>query len=82
MKINDINIKEPKRSHIQHQNRIIINFSNISKDVIKKAEEIRGPSVNSKPEAIEGFLKSQNIKKSQINSKSTEKGEFYFYKKT
>ncbi len=61
-------------------NRIAINFSNISKDVLKKTQEIRGPSINSKPEALEGFLKSYNIKKSQVNLKSTEKGEFYFYK--
>ena len=62
-------------------NRIIINFSNISKEILKKPQEIRGPSINAKPEAIEGFIKFQNIKKSQLNLKSTEKGEFYFYKK-
>ena len=79
-KINDIRNKGTATS-FSTPNRIIINFSNISKDVIKKSEEIRGPSVNAKSEAIEGFLKSHNIKKSQVNSKSTEKGEFYFYKK-
>jgi len=77
---NSINIKGPKISY-STPNRIVINFSNISKEVVKKAQEIRGPSVNSKPEALEGFLKSQNITKSQINSKSSEKGKFYFYKK-
>ncbi len=61
-------------------NRIAINFPNISKEVLKKSEEIRGPSLNSKPEALEGFLKSYNIKKSQVNLKSTEKGKFYFFK--
>ena len=63
-------------------NRIIISFSNISKEVIKKSQEIRGPSINAKSEALEGFLKSHNIKKSQVELKSTEKGEFYFYKKS
>ncbi len=62
-------------------NRIILNFSNISKEVVKKTQEIRGPSVKAKPEALEGFIKSHNIKKSQIKSKLTEKGEFYFYNK-
>ena len=61
-------------------NRILINFSNISKEVLKKSEEIRGPSISAKPEALEGFLRSHKIKKSQINLKKTEKGEFYFYK--
>ncbi len=77
---NNINIIGSKVS-FSTPNRIIINFSNISKEVIKKAQEIKGPSVNSKPEALEGFLKSQNITKSQLNLKSTDKGEFYFYKK-
>ena len=62
-------------------NRIIISFSNISKDVVKEALEIKGPSVNVKSEALDGFLKSHKIKKSQVNLKPTEKGEFYFYKK-
>jgi len=61
-------------------NRVAINFSYISKVVLKKSQEIRGPSLNSKPEALEGFLKSYNIKKSQVDLKSTEKGKFYFYK--
>ena len=77
---NNINVKGSKAS-FSTPNRIIINFSNISKEVIKKPQEIKGPSVNAKPEALEGFLKSQNITKSQINLKSTDKGEFYFYKK-
>ena len=60
-------------------NRIIINFQHISKNVLKKSQEIKGPSVNAKPEALKGFLKSHKIKESKIYSKSTEKGEFYFY---
>ena len=62
-------------------NRIVINFSNISKDLIKKPQEIRGPSINAKPEALEGFLRSHNIKKTNVELRSTDKGEFYFYKK-
>ncbi len=79
-KDNNINIKGSTES-FSTPNRIIINFSNISKEVVKKSQEIRGPSVKAKSEALEGFLKSQKIKKSQIYLKSTEKGEFYFYKK-
>ena len=62
-------------------NRIVINFSNISKDLTKKPQEIRGPSINAKPEALEGFLRSHNIKKTNVELRSTDKGEFYFYKK-
>ena len=32
-------------------NRIIINFSNISKNIIKKSQTVKGPSENAKPEA-------------------------------
>ena len=77
---NDIKVKGSSNS-LSTPNRIIINFSNISKHLIKKSQEIRGPSVSAKPEALKGFLKSHNIKKSQIKSKLTEKGEFYFYNK-
>ncbi len=77
---NNINIKGLSNS-LSTPNRIVINFSNISKDIIKKSQEIKGPSINAKPEALEGFLKSHNIKKSQVKAKFTEKGEFYFYRK-
>ncbi len=77
---NNIKIKGSKIS-FSTPNRIIISFSNISKDVLKKSQEIKGPSTNAKSEALEGFLKSHNIKKSRVTTKNTEKGEFYFYKK-
>ncbi len=76
---NNIKIKGPI-SVFSTPNRIVICFSNISKEVIKKSQDIRGPSINAKIEALEGFLKSHNIKKSQVDLKSTEKGEFYFFK--
>ena len=62
-------------------NRVVINFSNVSKDVIKESQEIKGPSTNAKLDALEGFLKSHSINRSQIKIKKIEKGEFYFYKK-
>ena len=77
---NNIKIKGSAKS-FSTPNRIIINFSNISNDTIKNSEEIKGPSVNAKSEALEGFLKSHNINKSQATPKSTEKGEFFFYTK-
>jgi len=77
---NNISIKGSTDAY-STPNRIIVYFSNISKEVFKKSQELKGPSVNSKQEALEGFLKSHDIKKSQVNTKLTEKGEFYFYKK-
>ena len=62
-------------------NRLIVHINKISKDVIKKAEEIRGPNINAPEKALEGFLKSNKITKDKVFKKSTEKGIFYFYNK-
>ena len=62
-------------------NRLLILFSKINKEVIQKAEEIRGPNINAPEKALEGFLRSNNISKEEIFKKNTDKGEFYFYKK-
>ena len=62
-------------------NRLIFHINKISKDVIKKEEEIRGPNINAPEKALEGFLKSNKISKEKVFKKSTEKGIFYFYNK-
>ncbi len=62
-------------------NRLVLYFKKIESEIYKKSEEIRGPKVNAPEKAIEGFLKSNLIKKKDIYKKSTEKGEFFFYKK-
>ena len=62
-------------------NRLIVYINKIPKDVIKKAEEIRGPNINAPEKALEGFLKSNKISKEKVFKKSTEKGIFYFYNK-
>ena len=62
-------------------NRLLVHIDNITRHVYKKSKEIRGPNINSPDKALEGFLRSNNINKSQVFAKKTEKGEFYFYKK-
>jgi glycyl-tRNA synthetase beta chain len=62
-------------------NRLIILFEGLSKEIIKKAEEIKGPNVNAPEKAIEGFLRSNQINKKDLLKKRIEKGEFYFFKK-
>ena len=54
-------------------NRLILNIDKISKVIIKKAEEIRGPNLKATDEALEGFIRSNNIKKSQIFKKKNRK---------
>ena len=62
-------------------NRLIVIFEGLSKEITKKAEEIKGPNVNAPEKAIEGFLRSNQIDKKNLVKKNIEKGEFYFFKK-
>ena len=61
-------------------NRLLILFDRVNKEVVQKAEEIRGPNINAPETALEGFLRSNKIEKKEIFKKKTDKGEFYFYK--
>ena len=71
-----------KSSSFSTPNRLIILFDGMSKEIIQKAEEIKGPNVNAPEKAIEGFLRSNQIDKNNLLKKKTEKGEFYFFKKS
>ena len=61
-------------------NRLIIHFDKIKKDIIKKAEEIRGPKTEAPDIAIEGFIKSNNIKKKIYLKKRQIRENFIFLK--
>ena len=74
-----INFK--KCSAFSTPNRLVVLFDEIDKIILRKTEEIRGPNVNAPEKAIEGFLKSNKIEKSETFIKKTEKGDFYFFKK-
>ena len=62
-------------------NRLIVYCENISQKIIKAEAEIRGPSVNAPEQALNGFIKSNNITKEETFIRKTDKGEFYFFKK-
>ena len=51
-------------------NRLVINIDKLTKEIVKKAEEIRGPNTESPERALEGFLKSNNIQKYNENPSS------------
>ena len=70
-----------KSSSFSTPNRLIILFEGLSKEIIQKAEEIKGPNVNAPEKAVEGFLRSNLIDKKDLFIKKIEKGEFYFFKK-
>jgi glycyl-tRNA synthetase beta chain len=71
-----------KSSSFSTPNRLIILFEGLSKEITQKAEEIKGPNINAPEKAVEGFLRSNQIDKNDLLKKKTEKGEFYFFKKS
>ena len=71
-----------KSSSFSTPNRLIIVFEGLSKEITQKATEIKGPNVNAPEKAIEGFLRSNQVDKKDLIKKKTEKGEFYFFKKS
>jgi len=75
-------ISYKKNSSFSTPNRLIILFEGLSKEIIQKAEEIKGPNVNAPEKAIEGFLRSNKIDKNDLFKKKIEKGEFYFFQKS
>ena len=60
-------------------NRLIVYIDKITKQVSKKSEEIRGPNVNFPDKALEGFLRSNNINKSQVFKKKNSKRRILFF---
>ena len=69
-----------KSSSFSTPNRLIIIFEGLTKQLVLKSEEIKGPNINSPEIALEGFIRSNNISKKNLFKYKTEKGEFYFYK--
>ncbi len=76
----DNNIKFRKSSSFSTPNRLIILFEGLEKELLITSVEIKGPKSNAPDQAINGFLKSNQISIDQIYKKKTDKGEFYFYK--
>ena len=62
-------------------NRLIILFEGLNNEIIEPEQELRGPKTNAPDKALEGFLNSNSLNKNQLFKKSSEKGEFYFFKK-
>ena len=67
-----------KSTSFSTPNRLVILFEGLSKEVIQKEEEIRGPIISAPEKALEGFIRSNKIEKKDLFKKKIEKGEFYF----
>ena len=50
-------------------NRLLVFFENLEKEVKKKSEEIKGPNIDASEQALEGFLRSNQINNKEIYKK-------------
>ena len=63
-------IKSKKSFSISSPNRVVIVFEGLDKLIQIKSEEIRGPKVEAPEQAIEGFVRSNNIEKDRLYKKN------------
>jgi len=58
--------------------RLVFVIDGIPKKIEEKGKIIKGPKISAPATALEGFIKSNNLKKEDIYKNKIEKGEFYF----
>ncbi len=58
--------------------RLVFVIGKIPKKIEEKKKIIKGPKIDSPQVALDGFIKSNKLDKSDIYKKKLEKGEFYF----
>tara|TARA_Y100000590_G_scaffold293668_1_gene330790 strand:- start:1025 stop:3091 length:2067 start_codon:yes stop_codon:yes gene_type:complete len=75
------NIEFKKNFSFSTPNRLLILFDGINPEIFQKETEIRGPIISAPEKALDGFLKSNELKNKDIYKKETERGVFYFAKK-
>lgn len=60
-------------------NRVAVCIQELPDSIPNKTTEIKGPNINAPAQALAGFFKTYNTKKSECTIKETPKGSFYFY---
>ena len=76
LKKKEINFKSSKS--FSTPRRLVFFIEGIPEKIEQKKRIIKGPSVKAPQEALDGFIKSNNLNKSDVYKKNLEKGEFYF----
>ena len=72
----EINFKSSKS--FSTPKRLVFVTDGIPEKIEQKKKIIRGPKIDAPPEALDGFIRSNNLNKEDIYKKKIEKGEFYF----
>ena len=72
----EINFK--KSQSFSTPKRLVFFIDQIPEKIEQKSKIIKGPKVGTPETALDGFIKSNNLNKSDVYKKTIEKGEFYF----
>ena len=80
VRLNKKEIKFNSSRSFSTPQRLVFVIDGISEKIIQKQKVIKGPKTGAPQTAIDGFIKSNNLNKSDIYKKNIEKGEFYFAK--
>ena len=72
----NINFKSSKA--FSTPKRLVFVIDGIPEVVEQEKKIIKGPKIDAPPQALDGFIKSNNLNKSDIYKKKIDKGEFYF----
>ena len=78
LKKKEINFKLSKS--FSTPTRLVFFVDGLPEKIEEKEKTIKGPKIDAPEVALEGFIKSNNLNKSEIYRKKIEKGEFYFAK--
>ncbi|MEK9741679.1 MAG: glycine--tRNA ligase subunit beta [Pelagibacteraceae bacterium] len=79
-KLEDQNIKYKSIKALSTPTRLCIYIVGLPSSLKVEAKEIKGPKVGVPEQALEGFLKSNQLSKEDIFEKEIDKGIFYFAK--
>ena len=76
LKKKEINFKSSRS--FSTPKRLVFVIDGIPEKIEQKKKTIKGPKVGAPQSSLDGFIKSNNLSKSEIYKKNLEKGEFYF----
>ena len=77
-KLNKKEISFKSNNFFSTPNRLVIVIDGIPEKIEQNKKIIKGPKVDASQIALQGFIKSNNLNKSDIYKKVIDKGEFYF----
>ena len=66
-------IKSKKSFSLSSPNRVVLVFQGLEKKIQIKSEEIRGPKIDASEEALQGFIRSNNIEIQNLYKKKNRK---------